>query len=451
MSLVGNSGVSTENLKKYLKLTIVVLILFTIIVLGLTVMVYYTNLKTWKVNKDKIKVENIPENLFVFEEDDKIYISIKEFAGQVGYNVFNGGYKDYSENKDECYVENDFEVAEFKLGSNDINKYEINKNDSKKTTEITNYEHFVIEQPIKKINDELYASVEGIEKGFNVRIRYSKDKNQIDIYSLEMMVSNAETVFNEKTLSAAYKEEKKNTFNIKKAALYNLIVVRDTAGRYGVFDINKKEIIGTKYSGIEFLESSMDFIVVTEEGKMGIISYDGTTKIRPEYETLKQINTELGLYMVIISGKKGVIDKDGKILIYPENDEIGIEDISMYPDVKNQYFLLDKYIPVCKDKKWGWYDINGKKIVAPKYDSLGTVNKYKSEITGYPVLTISEGEHQLVIVEQGEKYGIIHADTGKEFIKPIIDRIYSTIDAGKRKYYMVYKDQVREIQEAIGG
>ena len=65
------------------------------------------------------------------------------------------------------------------------------------------------------------------------------------------------------------------------------MVVRNSSNKYGVNSLNNQTIIGEKYKTITFLESSQEFIVETDEGKMGIISTDGRTKIEPAYSSIK--------------------------------------------------------------------------------------------------------------------------------------------------------------------
>lgn len=433
MGLVGNNSINIdkEKTKKIVKLSIILLVILLIINIGLIGAVYYANLKTLKLNINSAKKEKFKQDLFVFEEDGDIYVSIKNIATLVGYKAQNGGYKEYSEDSNKCYVENDNEVAEFELDSNIIYKYAKNSR---------NEEIFEFKKAVRQINGELYASAECISIACNTRFKYSKDKNQIDIYTLDYYVNLYVNVFGDKS---SLKDEKTATFTNKKAVLYDRMVVIDKDGRYGVCDLTGKELIGTKYASIEFLEASKDFIVKTEEGKVGIVSYDATTKIKPEFDTIKEIDSKEGRYLVSTNEKQGIIDKDGKVIIYPEYDKIGLDDIQVFTKEKNQYILLNTYIPVCKENKWGWFNIEGKSIVAPKYDELGCRNKYNSSITGDPVLTIPE--YNVVVVKKDDKYGLVTGQ-GAILLQPALQRVYSTTEDGKIKYYMLYNNQDIDIE-----
>ena len=141
------------------------------------------------------------------------------------------------------------------------------------------------------------------------------------------------------------------------------------------------------------------------------------------------MDSNLGLYIVSTNQKHGVVNKDGRIIIYPEYDVIGIDDVASYNTIKNQYILLDNYIPASKNKKWGWFNTTGKLIAPIGYAGLGCKNSYTTEITGDPVLTIPD--YNAIVVrfndkndktetntnnpEESEKYLILNA-TGRRTI-----------------------------------
>ena len=62
-----------------------------------------------------------------------------------------------SEQTNKCYVQNDNEVANFSLSSNQIDKLDLTKTDA-------NYEIEKVKDPVKSNNGVLYASSEAIEK-----------------------------------------------------------------------------------------------------------------------------------------------------------------------------------------------------------------------------------------------------------------------------------------------
>ena len=184
MQMIG--GYSNQNKqdlknKKMLKLIIIAIVVVLIISAILIGAIYYINLtqqKALKVYVDDAKV-NISEQAFIIK-NDKIYISIKDIAKFLGYDVHNGEYKINSEETTKCYVENKNETASFFLNSNKVCKVAPNSKEE--------YDEFIIEEPVKSENNKLYVISEGIQKGCNVKIYYDEQTNTIKIYTLPSLV-----------------------------------------------------------------------------------------------------------------------------------------------------------------------------------------------------------------------------------------------------------------------
>ncbi len=49
---------------------------------------------------------------------------------------------------------------------------------------------------------------------------------------------------------------KMQTLAIKKALLYNMLIIKNENGNYGVQTLDGQEVLGTKYANIKFVESS---------------------------------------------------------------------------------------------------------------------------------------------------------------------------------------------------
>ena len=152
MDLTGNRNMKSSNeekIKKTLKTTIVILSVISILIIILIGLLYLQKKKALKIFIDGADNTKIMDSKIVFE-GDKIYIPIKTFAKQVGYEVFDGEYKQsYIEDKNKCYIKNKDEVTSYVLDSNQIYKKIIT------TNEVSNYEYFEIDEPVKKINGEL--------------------------------------------------------------------------------------------------------------------------------------------------------------------------------------------------------------------------------------------------------------------------------------------------------
>lgn len=106
MDLTGirNMKSSNEEKIKTLKTTIVILSVISILIIILIGLLYLQKKKALKIFIDGADNTKIMDSKIVFE-GDKIYIPIKTFAKQVGYEVFDGEYKQsYIEDKNKCYI-----------------------------------------------------------------------------------------------------------------------------------------------------------------------------------------------------------------------------------------------------------------------------------------------------------------------------------------------------------
>ncbi len=435
MQIIGTEMPDTENKnKKMIKIILIIVAILFIISIALVCYIIYLSSTQFKFTVDDKSISSFSEDLFIFEEDN-VYISIKDFASLVGYTAYNGGYggaTQFSEDTTKCYIQSSNEIASFEMDSNKIYKTEPNSEDE--------FEYFTLEEPVKYINNKLYLTPEGMSVACNVKIAYSKEKNSITVMTLPYLVQVYTTAYTNAGIQ--------NNFKNQKAILYDMLVITDESKsrpQYGVYSISeKREIIGTKYTKIEFVESTREFIVTTSEQKVGIITANGQTKVTPQYNELKQIDRDLNLYVATNSnGKKGILERNGKILIYLEYDEIGIDtkDFSN-SNIKNKYLLFDNCIPVKQNGKIGLYDKRGNLIVPIEYDTIGCVTGSNNKLYNN-VITIPEVEGIVLgkelTFEDNKKqtvYTVINS-SGKELVPLAIESIYSITSEGREEYVMV--------------
>ena len=220
---------------------------------------------------------------------------------------------------------------------------------------------FTINEPVKMIGNKLYIGMEGLKRAFNVQINNDVANNSLGVFTLSYLAN----YYSGRITNSAITVDTSNfsesvLFNNQKAVLYNLMIVSDeTTQLYGVVSLDNPEntLIGSRYSTIEFMEGSNDFIVGTSDGKVGIIGSDGVTKVRLEYDNIVEIDKNLGLYLVTSNNKQGVVNRNGKVIVYQDYDQIGLTTNMNDSNVKNKYILLDNCIPVSRNGLWGLIDI----------------------------------------------------------------------------------------------
>jgi len=431
MNLIENEEQTTRSKKAKTIMAVIIVLIVILILLCVGVIYIMMDLQknTLKLNVDG-KSKKFASDVFIFE-DNEMYISIKDFAKLVGYEAYNGDHR--SETITKCYIKNSDEEASFELNSNKIYKNLLEETDN---------EYFNIEEPVKMIKDKLYTKTDGMQIAANCLISYSQEKMQITVYTLPYLVTSYMARFQNSVLV----DEDAN-YNNKKALLYDMVVVMNEDEKYGVHTTANKEIIGTKYTNIEFIESSQDFIVTTDENKMGIISADGTTKILPEYDEIKQIDKDLKLYLVTNNKKQGVINQNGNIIIHLEYDKIGIDTAKFISNgIRNQHLLFDSCIPVQRDNKWGVFDKTGKQVIKVEYDELGCIAGTQSSKSNNNLLIIPKYEG--IVVRLEKKYGII-SSVGRELVPCVLDSVYSVTSAGEDIFYMMQGDKTLDVIDYI--
>ncbi len=444
MNLMGQEYEEKDvKVKKVIKISIIVAVIALFIVLGVYMYIYYLDSQTLKMTVDS-KQTVMSENLYIFESSGKIYVSVQDFAKLVGYEYYQGEYGKYNEDTSKCYVQNKNEVAGFEVGSNKL--YKIDPTDTN-----ANYEWYELDEPVKLVNNKLYCTSDAIQTACNVMFKYNQEKNRIQITTLDRLVS----YYQEVAVTQYGYTGIDTTFANQKALLYNMMVIKkaetDENGKvqkdsykYGVVTLDNKNLIGTKYDNIEFIEVMQEFFV-TSSKKVGILSSEGAQKIDLNYDEIKLLDNELRLYYVANNDLKGVLDKNGKRIVYLEYDQIGVN-ASLFKsnDITNNMLLFDNCIPVMKNGKWGIFDKNGNQLLDTVYDSLGYVAGTKKDTAENNLLVIPEIEG--IVICKDEKYGIV-SSTGKLLAPCQFDKIYSITNLGKDTYYLVYGTQTITLEE----
>ena len=76
-----------------------------------------------------------------------------------------------------------------------------------------------------------------------------------------------------------------------------------------------------------------------------------------------------------------------------------------------------------------------------EYDEMGCIIGTQTDKISNNVLLIPK--YEAIVVGKEEKYGIVNS-TGKTYIQPILDNVYSIITSGEEKFYMSFTIPVEE-------
>lgn len=137
----------------------------------------------------------------------------------------------------------------------------------------------------------------------------------------------------------------------------NSVLVTTKNGKQGLVDAVGKEIIPNEYASIQALTKQYEngFIVKTQDNQYGIIDYDKTTALETKYQDIQPVYGN-HTYVVKENGTWKIIDKEGKVYL-----QTGFEEVK---EITNHTFIIKKA------GKYGIIDREGKEIVPNSYDDL---------------------------------------------------------------------------------
>ena len=436
-----------KKLKKIIIISIIILSVLIVFLLGL---IYYKIENPLYITTyiDGSKVQNF-DQIIDIQTDEKgetqFYIPIRAFArylkavnSDFEYEDFDGEYDIKTEDKNSCYILRDkFEVVVYNKGSKKIYKKNL-QNNSKE------YEEYTIDKDVFMNNGVLYASKDGIEKGYNVNISYEPKKKIIRIYTLDYLVKLQIESFSKETFgnygTLEYDEIDKE-FNNAKSMFENVLIVKTANKQYGILSGDHKTfVLEPKYDKINYIPDSQSFLVESD-GKVGLFTKNGEQRIGLIYEEIISIGKNSNLYVVKSNNLYGVVDvnknENNNIIIYPQYDQIGIDTKDFaYNGIKNGYILLDELIPVKQDKLWALYNKKGERVSNGfKYTNIGC-SRVKRGNGISALLQIPEAK-VIVVEDQANKYGFMDLN-GNELLPFVLEQVYIKTSNGVDSYWMSY-------------
>lgn len=512
-----------EKNNKKKKKVITVLIICAILIVILLCLIQYLKYKDSQVLKMFIDDTQAPiSSTLLVQDENTSYMNVRELANMLGYSYQKGEYKNYTEDSNSCYLKNQYEIISMTAESSTVTKYIMNENApqldedgnviSNNTVEQTataqtedanmtqnqtisvmveseneTPETFVVEEPIRYINNELYISFAELPRIFNVQLDMSKT-NRIKLYSLNYLIASATQIASNLGYSQV-----SNTYENLTAMVDHMLVVGN-GNNYGVVSIeNGQEIISLKYEKMVYMQNTKEFLV-TAEDSVGIIASDGTTIIKPtEFESITTLDELHKLYLVQKDSKYGVLNGEGDTIVYAEYDKIGIEDEKEFQEenIRNFKLLFDECIPVMANGKMGLIDIEGNERLKCVYESLGyvasttartsdedeeerstssfsrrdddeeeeenvtntsntTTNKVAELNEHDSVLTIPESLGiKGIVVNLNGLYGIYDVQAKRLIIPCACTKIYSKTKSGVTNYYLEYNEQEIELDSYL--
>lgn len=443
MNFEQSNSFMEEELKKSRKKKVVMVSMGICVVLILLMLILIWLIQFQDAQALKMFVNGtevaIPSTLYK-QEEDTIYVNVRQIGEMLGYHYTQGEYNKYNEDETSCYLTNDYEIVTFTVEEDSFTKYAEFSGEKATIAQIPvvvksengQAQKYSLNTKIKLIDGIIYAPLESLPDMFNAQVNLA-EKNRIKIYSIDQVVASAQNSikrFKYSSMSGDYE-------NLK-AMLYGLAVVGDGTN-FGVISLTDgKIIVGIKYDDITFLPNLRDFLIKADN-TVGIISEEGNTVIKPtEYDEISVYDEENLLYLVKKDNKYGVLNRLGEVIVYPDYDEIGYTFSKSKNELEEYKVIYDKCIPVKESGKYGLYSINGDELLPCAYDEFGSMLSAETNSANEkPILLIPpEIGVKGIIINQNGLYGLYDV-TSEEIIIPIAcTRAYSITKTAITTYYV---------------
>lgn len=402
-----------------------ILVVITILI---TIGIIYLKNSITMIQIDGVRNNQLEKILYIesTEQGMQLYVPILKVAPILGYEGFNGDYLNKSEDKTKCHVISENETAMFTKDSDTLIKI---AGDSE-------IEYLTIDKPVFEKDGELYTTIDGIQKAFNIIFSHDEEFRNIEIFSMDYLIKYFATKLKLEDYSTKFVDQK--------AIFENMIIIQDDK-KYGVINVETgAAVLESKYEEIEYLPTTTDFIVKSN-GKYGIVKKDATIKVRTIYDEIKTMDNNNGLYLVKQNNSYGVINIDGNVVIAPEYKQIGTN-IDKYTQngVDNSFVLLNKIIPIKNHENlWGFFNIKGEKIIDFKYSGVGCT--VTSASNSYPVLVIPS--YEIIVVQQDKFYNLVTSNGEQLAPDNTLNSVYlkSNAETNTNEFFMTFNENQKVI------
>lgn len=172
---------------------------------------------------------------------------------------------------------------------------------------------------------------------------------------------------------------------------------------YGFMDKSGTPVFYLDCDSVSSFQEGLAYFSV--DGRYGYIDQLGQIVIEPVYDDAGYFKD--GFAEIVRNGRHGIIDRNGTEIIAPAYDEISMNVLFFYARSEDGYdcfnntgkkllesceyiWVENGYLRFEKKGKWGIADADGKILLEPVYDNVQLV-----------------GEKKLVVVKEGEVYGIL--------------------------------------------
>ena len=221
-------------------------------------------------------------------------------------------------------------------------------------------------------------------------------------------------------------QKERRKYEIETISEYKYFVVKEN-NKYGVIDSKGNKIIETEYENVKIPNPEKDVFICYKNESTEILN-EKKEKILTEYENieplrLKNVQTDLMYEKSVLKyskdGKYGIINLAGKKITN-----------AIYEEIDTLQFKEGELL-VKKDGKYGVINIKGTTLVKPQYDKI-EVDKFYEEGNGYK----KAGYIVSNTTEEGYRYGYINIE-GKKIIDTKYNDLYRVMEVNSDDVYII--------------
>ena len=218
----------------------------------------------------------------------------------------------------------------------------------------------------------------------------------------------------------------KRNYETEKISEYKYFVVKEN-NQYGVIDSKGNKIIDTEYENVKIPNPEKDVFICYKNENSEILN-EKKEKILTEYEyieplRLKNVQTDLMYEKSVLKyskdGKYGIINLAGKKITS-----------AIYEEIDTLQFKEGELL-VKKDGKYGVINIKGTILVKPQYDKI-EVDKFYEEGNGYK----KAGYIVSNTTDEGYRYGYVNIE-GKKIIDTKYNDLYRVMEVSSDDVYII--------------
>lgn len=183
-------------------------------------------------------------------------------------------------------------------------------------------------------------------------------------------------------------------------------------GKYGLIDLNGKELLSAEYDEITVLDGIENSIIIKKDGKVGLTNDTGSMIVDVNYKEIKKLGDTYkdGYITINEQGKYGLVSATKKQILEDKYDEISQISLKEYYIVKEngkQKLINSKGETILEN---GFDEIkstttNG--IIFTKNSLYGEMNTSGEITLETEYQDLKEAKDGIYIAKQNDKYGII--------------------------------------------